>query len=65
MKYKINDDKELVTKIRVSLKDNKGYCPCVFNSQGKEEYKCPCKNFREKVPVGEICHCGLFIKTEI
>lgn len=64
MKYKLSDDKETVNFIRSSLRDNDGYCPCVIDSRGKEEYKCPCKNFREEVPKGETCHCGLFVKVK-
>lgn len=64
MKVHVNPNKELVNFIRTSLKANDGYCPCVFQSKGKEEYKCLCKDFRENVPVGQTCHCGLYIKDE-
>ena len=65
MKVHINPDKEIVAMIRQGLKDNEGYCPCVYQSKGKIEYLCPCENFRLKTPVGEKCHCGLYIKDEL
>ena len=62
MKVKVTDDLEHKKMIIDGLRANDGYCPCVYNSKGKEEYKCWCKDFRENVPVGEMCHCELFIK---
>lgn len=56
MKYKLNQDKELVNIILEGLRKNKGYCPCKLVKD--ETTKCPCKEFRET----EQCHCGLFIK---
>ena len=64
MKIHVTDNTKLAEGIRKGLLKNDGYCPCVFHSNGKEEYLCPCKNFREEVPVGEACHCGLYIKDE-
>ena len=46
---------------RESLLENKGYCPCALEKT--EDYKCPCKEFREQDVHGE-CHCGLYIKSE-
>ena len=65
MRLHVNTDKELVNLIREGLRNNDGYCPCVMNSKGKEEYKCICKDMRENVPVGQTCHCGLYIKDEM
>jgi len=64
MKIRVTENKELATIIRQGLKDNNGYCPCIYQSQGKEEYKCICKDMRENVKVGQPCHCGLYIKEE-
>ena len=64
MKIHVNTDKELVQTIREGLRKNDGYCPCVLNSKGKEEYRCICKEMRKQVPVGQACHCGLYIKDE-
>lgn len=35
-----------------------GYCPCVANSIGNEEYKCPCVKAR----VDNECCCGVYEK---
>lgn len=64
MKVHVTSDKELKQIIRQGLKENSGYCPCVANSRGKEEYKCMCKDFKENVKPGNTCHCGLYIKDE-
>ena len=60
MKIELNSDKELVSAIKQALKDNGGYCPCVIGTS--PESKCICKDFKENVPVGELCHCGLYKK---
>lgn len=65
MKIHVTNNKELATIIRQGLKENKGYCPCVVNSIGKKEYKCICLEMREKISVGQSCHCGLYIKDEM
>lgn len=62
MKVQINEDKELVAKIIAGLKANNGYCPC--SAIKHEDTKCMCKDFKENVKVGEMCHCGLHIKVE-
>ena len=64
MKAHVTNDIELRDSIRASLKENDGYCPCVLGSKGKEEYKCMCQNFINNTPVGDACHCGLYIKDE-
>lgn len=74
MKMKVNEeDLVLVAEIRDKLRNNKvlygkPYCPCVpsfkYCTQNEQDYVCPCKNFREEVPAGETCHCGLYVKTE-
>ncbi len=65
MKIHINPDKEIVSNIMAALKENDGYCPCVYMSRGKQKYKCMCQPFLNDVPAGESCHCGLYIKDEI
>ena len=47
MRLHVNTDKELVNLIREGLRNNDGYCPCIMNSKGKEEYKCICQDMRE------------------
>lgn len=64
MKVHVTSNEELKQLIRHGLKDNDGYCPCVVNSKGHEQYKCMCEDFLNNVPVGQSCHCGLYIKDE-
>ena len=61
IKVRLNDDINLVTKIRTKLKENEGYCPCVLTK--RPEDKCMCKNFREQISQGieGECHCGLYV----
>ena len=65
MKVHITPDKALQDLILQGLRKNDGYCPCIMNSKGNKEYKCICKDMRENVPVGNACHCGLYIKDEV
>ena len=65
MKVHINPNKEIVNMIRQGLRENDGYCPCIYESKGKIEYKCMCKDFLENVKPGTTCHCGLYIKDEM
>lgn len=64
MRIHISDDKDLVAAVREGLKNNEGYCPCVIESKGKEEFRCICREMREDIKVGDHCHCGLYIKDE-
>lgn len=61
MKIKVNEDTELVKRIRERLEANGGYCPCRLIKN--DDTKCMCKEFLEG-GIGE-CHCGLYIKTEM
>lgn len=65
MKIHINPNKEIAEMIRQGLRENDGYCPCIYQSKGKPEYKCMCYDFLQNVQVGETCHCGLYIKDEM
>ena len=58
MKKILNPDKEFVKDMRVRIKANNGYCPCV--PYKNPDTKCPCKEFRED----GVCHCGLYITEE-
>lgn len=64
MKISVTQNEEIKNSVRAALKQNDFYCPCIAGSKGKEEYKCPCQNFREEVSAGEYCHCGLYLKEE-
>lgn len=65
MKAHVTTDEELKNAIRLALRNNDGYCPCIINSNGKEEYKCICQDFINNVQVGNTCHCGLYVKDEM
>lgn len=65
MKFHLNPDNEIVSIVRTGLKENEGYCPCIYQSKGKPEYKCICDNFKKEIQVGQLCHCGLYIKDEM
>ena len=64
MKYRLVEDKYVVDFIKQRLNQNGGYCPSVLDSYGKEEFKCPCENFKEAVKKGETCQCGLYVKVK-
>ena len=65
IKVILNDDTNLVNKIKEKLKANDGYCPCVLTK--RPEDKCMCKNFREQISqsIEGECHCGLYVAKNI
>lgn len=58
--YKLNNDEQVVNRIRSALLENDGYCPCKIEHNA--DTKCMCKEFRESQETG-ACHCGLYQKT--
>lgn len=64
MAVRLNEDKEIVAKVKEGLKQTGGYCPCrVLRS---EENKCICKEFKEQIADPEFegyCYCGLYYKS--
>lgn len=64
MRFHTTSNQELKKIIYEGLRKNSCFCPCVPDSKDKEQYKCPCENFRLNVKIGETCHCGLYIKDE-
>lgn len=56
-----NPDNVEAEKIRLAVKNNGGYCPCVLLKT--EDSKCMCKSFREQQSEG-LCHCGLYMKVK-
>ena len=62
MIIKINEDKEVVEKIRQEIKENDGYCPCALEKT--PDTKCMCQDFLKNVTNG-YCHCGLYKKVEV
>lgn len=60
-KIKLNENPEIVARIREGLKQKGGYCPCRIIRN--EDTKCICKEFREQVADPEFegyCHCLLY-----
>ncbi len=60
---KLNENKEIVAKIKEGLKKKGGYCPCRLEKT--EENKCMCKEFRDQIADPEFtgyCHCMLYYK---
>ncbi|MDD7215763.1 MAG: ferredoxin-thioredoxin reductase catalytic domain-containing protein [Firmicutes bacterium] len=64
MAVKLNEDKEMVARIREGLKKRGGYCPCRIEKT--EDNKCICREFKEQIADPEFegyCHCMLYYKT--
>ena len=64
MAIRLNEDKEIVARIREGLKIKDGYCPCRL--ERTEDYKCMCKEFREQIKdetFEGFCHCLLYYKS--
>ena len=65
MAIRLNEDAEMVAKIKEGLKKKGGYCPCRLEKT--EENKCICKEFREQIADPEFegyCHCLLYYKSK-
>ncbi|MBO5927669.1 MAG: ferredoxin thioredoxin reductase catalytic beta chain [Clostridia bacterium] len=65
MKVKLNDNKEIVERIKEGLKRTGGYCPCRLKRT--EENKCMCEEFKSQIadPNFEgFCHCKLYYKEK-
>ena len=64
MAIRLNEDKELVARIREGLKMKDGYCPCRLEKI--EDNKCMCKEFRDQIADPNFegyCHCLLYYKS--
>ncbi len=65
MKVRLNEDIELVKKLKEALERKEGYCPCRL--QRIPENKCICKEFREQIADENFegyCHCRLYYKEK-
>lgn len=63
MKVRLNEDKEIVARIKEGLKRTGGYCPCRLAHT--EENKCMCEEFRNQIKDPNFegyCHCMLYYK---
>lgn len=65
MAVRLNENRELVAKIKEGLKKRDGYCPCRLPKT--EEYKCICEEFKQQISDPEFegyCHCKLYYKSK-
>ena len=64
MKITLNEDAEIVARIKEGLRRTGGYCPCRLAHI--EDNRCMCKEFREQLKDPEYegyCHCLLYYKS--
>lgn len=64
MAIRLNENPEIVAKVKEGLKRKGGYCPC--RMEKSEENKCICREFREQIADPEFegyCHCQLYYKS--
>ena len=65
MAVRLNEDKEIVARVREGLKQKGGYCPCKLGRD--EDIKCMCREFREQIADPDFegyCHCMLYYKSK-
>ena len=64
-KVRLNEDANLVEKLRNAMAKNGGYCPCRI--MRKPENLCICKEFRDQIAdpgFTGYCHCKLYYKEQ-
>ena len=64
MAVRLNEDKEIVARIKEGLKKKGGYCPCRLEKI--EENKCIYQEFKNQIADPEFegyCHCMLYYKS--
>ena len=65
MAVRLNENKEIVAKVKEGLKMKDGYCPCRL--QKLPEYKCICEEFKQQMADPDFegyCHCKLYYKSK-
>lgn len=65
MAVRLNEDKEVVARIKEGLKAKGGYCPCRLART--PENKCICEEFRQQMADPDFdgyCHCMLYYKSK-
>ena len=65
MKIRLNDDAQVVAKVKAGLERTGGYCPCRL--QRTEDNKCMCQEFKMQIedPNYEgYCSCKLYYKEK-
>lgn len=64
-KVRLNENAELVERIKEGLRRNDNYCPCRL--ERKPEYKCICDEFKAQIADPDFegyCHCMLYYKEK-
>ena len=64
MAVRLNEDREIVARIKEGLRMKGGYCPCRLEKT--EENRCICREFKEQIADPEFegyCHCMLYYKS--
>ncbi len=64
MVVRLNDNKEIVKKIKEGLAKKDGFCPCKLGKL--PENKCMCKEFCDQIADPDFegyCHCMLYYKS--
>lgn len=63
MGIRLNENADVVRKIKEGLKLKGGYCPCRL--ERSEDNKCICREFKEQMADPDFegyCHCMLYYK---
>lgn len=61
----MNEDAEMVRKVREGILKREGFCPCRLEKH-PDNY-CVCKEFRDQIADPEFegfCHCRLYYKEK-
>ena len=64
-KVRLNEDKEIVERIKEGLKLKDGYCPCKLGKA--PENRCMCEEFKAQIADPNFegyCHCMLYYKEK-
>lgn len=64
-KVRLNENQEVVNKIKEGLKKKGGYCPCRLEKS--EDTKCICTEFKKQIADPDFegyCHCMLYYKEK-
>ena len=65
MAVRLNENEEVVKRVKAGLEQKGGYCPCRL--ERTEDTKCICKEFREQIADPNFegyCHCLLYYKEK-
>lgn len=65
MSVRLNEDQELVARIREGLRQKNGHCPCKL--EVTPATKCICQEFKDQIADPDYegyCHCMLYYKAK-